>query len=387
MRLFCPKEQWLERSESYYRDVFDFYYRLLIQEEALWTKSIYTIQRELEILTVPGRDGRIPKYPLPYEKVPVYFRRSAINKAAEAVKSAVSVGCTNGFPIIHDASVTFFKGMYRGLSDTEITLKLWNGCKWEWVPCRLTGRDFPKHCNLLSPALVRQDKWYMLHIPVKQDNPDSRTAKERMRAGENICSIRFTNTDIFAMCCVLDENGRQQAVHTCRGGDAYRHYCRQLLEKIKKSRIYTEKDNSLQPEKKHFMHLKHLSEYYAHQVSREIVDFCTVEKAGIIVVPDYDIDFSRMVMYRTGSFTPLFLSQRIRRYLQYKAWSQGILVLEAGAEGISSHCAVCGGKVRKKGKLSLCENGHTGNRFLNDARNLGRKCQESFAGKGYCPGE
>ena len=45
---------------------------------------------------------------------------------------------------------------------------------------------------------------------------------------------------------------------------------------------------------------------------------------------------------------------------------------------VKSVCAICGGKVRRKGNEFLCENGHQGNRFLNDARNLGRKCQDSF---------
>ena len=36
------------------------------------------------------------------------------------------------------------------------------------------------------------------------------------------------------------------------------------------------------------MHLKNLSEHYAHQVSREILNFCKENQAGIIVLPDYD---------------------------------------------------------------------------------------------------
>ena len=29
-----------------------------------------------------------------------------------------------------DANITFFKGMYKDLTDTSVTLKLWNGKKW-----------------------------------------------------------------------------------------------------------------------------------------------------------------------------------------------------------------------------------------------------------------
>ncbi len=42
------------------------------------------------------------------------------------------------------------------------------------------------------------------------------------------------------------------------------------------------------------MHLKHLNEHYAHQVSKEIIDFCKEKHTGILVLPEYDEDFSRI---------------------------------------------------------------------------------------------
>ena len=85
-----------------------------------------------------------------------------------------------------------------------------------------------------------------------------------------------------------------------------------------------------------------------------------------------------MEMVKSGNFSPLHLSSKIRTNLQYKAWAEGILVLETRTDGLKDKCALCGGKVRRKGNEFLCENGPQGNRFLNDARNLGRKCQDSF---------
>ena len=35
------------------------------------------------------------------------------------------------------------------------------------------------------------------------------------------------------------------------------------------------------------MHLKHLNEHYAHQVSKEIIDFCKEKHTGILVLPEY----------------------------------------------------------------------------------------------------
>ena len=51
------------------------------------------------------------------------------------------------------------------------------------------------------------------------------------------------------------------------------------------------------------MHLKHLNEHYAHQVSKEIMDFCKENQTGILVLPEYDEDFSRISMYRSGNYS------------------------------------------------------------------------------------
>ena len=123
-------------------------------------------------------------------------------------------------------------------------------------------------------AFYYEEKWLMFHVPVKQENSDARTAKERMQEGARVCSVRFTNTDSFAVCTVLDEESRQLAVKNCRGGNAYRHHCKALMKKVEASRAFTDKDNVSQPNRKYYMHLKHLNEHYAHQVSKEIMDFC-----------------------------------------------------------------------------------------------------------------
>ena len=292
-----------------------------------------------------------------------------------AVKTAAASGC---FTQKIEANITFFKGMYRDFTSTSVVLKLWNGKKWIWTECGLTGRSFPANSALLSPTLVHEGKWLMLHVPVKQENSDARTAKERMKEGCRVCGVRFTNTDSFAVCSVLDERSRPVSVKNCHGGNAYRHHCKTLLKKIEASKVFTDKDNVDQPNKKYYMRYKHLNEHYAHQVSREILDFCKENQAGIIVLPEYDEDFYRMTMYRSGNDSPLHLSTKIRNYLKYKAWAEGILVLELRADGIEKYCSICGSPGKKQSKLFICQNGHQINHFLNGSRNLACKCQQSF---------
>ena len=52
---------------------------------------------------------------------------------------------------------------------------------------------------------------------------DVRPMKERLKEQENICAIRFTNGDSFAVCCVFSGNGGTQATRFIRGGKQYVH--------------------------------------------------------------------------------------------------------------------------------------------------------------------
>lgn len=100
-----------------------------------------------------------------------------------------------------------------------------------------------------------------------------------------VCVLQIR--DSFAVCSVLDERSRPVSVKNCHGGNAYCHHCKTLLKKIEASKVFTDKDNVDQPNKKYYMRYKHLNEHYAHQVSREILDFCKENMAGIIVLPEY----------------------------------------------------------------------------------------------------
>ena len=193
MRLFCPEQDMLAKTEQLYQETVDFYYKILQTRQDIWKENLLSIQRELELLTVPGRDGRVPLYTPPHGKLPVYFRRSAMNKAGIAVKSAAVVGENQKkeivFPEKIDASLTFFKGMYRDISDTSVKLKLWDGKKWKWISSQLEGRPFPINGTVLSPSLSHNGKLLMLHVPVKQENSDARTAKERVQTGLSLIHI------------------------------------------------------------------------------------------------------------------------------------------------------------------------------------------------------
>ena len=71
--------------------------------------------------------------------------------------------------------------MYQDFSAKEITLRVWTGDTWTWMHCRLLGRDFPENARLMSPSVVFEYKYDMLHVPVRQNNENTATVRQRMQ--------------------------------------------------------------------------------------------------------------------------------------------------------------------------------------------------------------
>ena len=243
--------------------------------------------------------------------------------------------------------------------------------------------------QILSPTVVLKENNISLHVPVKEEVADARNAKERMAAGDNLCSIVFTNSDAFAVACVLNQENRQTAAGFFSGGKEYAHHCNEILKKIRKSDVSRGKEGQLQTagttgertNQKYWLHLKNLSEHYAHRVSSQIIAFCQENQVSTIVLHAASEKSTRVVMKTSGNWSPLHLSMRIRTFLSYKAWKAGIVVLEVKPKQNMSVCSVCGAPIRPRKELCECINGHTTNRYLNSARNLGKMCREDFAGK------
>lgn len=391
--LRCRHPEWLVQTMQLYNQVVFFYYNLLLdQEEAghgLMTQNSQQIMRSLEVLTIVGRDKRPVPYPILWEKLPLYFRRAAINAAISAVRAAVSamdtsIACpvkrTEGF----HCGVTFYKGMYQDLTEQEIRLKVWNGTAWIWMRGRLDGNRFPEECVCLSPALLKLGKKYFLDIPVREKVGDGRKLKERMAEHTKLCAVRFTNGDAFVVAVVLDAQGEQAGVRFFRGGDEYIHRTGLILHKIREAeqamggRQHMQESKRQPFNQKYWLRLKNISEQTAHRISRELVDYCTEQGAGILVLPEYDRRYTGCVMYSVGNWSPLHLSARIRRILSYKAWHSGILVLEKDIRGCGRSCTLCGESVKRRKQEYVCRNGHRGNYFVNSARNLGKSCIESL---------
>lgn len=383
LRLCCRHPEWLSRTQELYNEIEQFYYDLLLKNPQFRELNSQQTLRELEILSIPGRGGRTPSVPLPWEKVPVYFRRSAANAGIAAAKShfARSEAKPERTAAALNSAVTYYKGMYRDFSSSEITLKVYDGEKWKWMRCRLYGKELPGEGQILSPSVVFEYKYIMLHVPVKEFGGDSRTVSERISANQNICAIQFTNSDAFAVGTVLNAAGEELAVKFWGGGRDYTHCCSEIMKKIEKSDAALGKDHSEARNQKYWMRLKSLVDTRAHQISADIVRFCREKEVSLIVFPKYSEGYASRESKESGEWNPIYLNGRIRQYITYKAWREGIATLEVQTKAIRSVCARCGGNVVAVDETTneyQCENGHQGSSYLNSARNLGKKCLIKF---------
>lgn len=255
MNILTRHSDWLVKTQELYNQILEFYYNLYLDTFQDGRPGSMEALRTLEKLTIPGRDRQPVQYPLPWQKVPLYFRRAAINSAIAAASSYLSREKQKIHSTSFTESVTCYKGMYRDFEGNAITLKIWTGEKWLWNRIKLRGNTIPEEGQMMSPSIVLKKTGPELHIPWKTFVKDGRTAKERMAAGEKICAVTFTNQDALTVCCVLNSDGAKENVFFVRGGAEYAHRCRQVTDKIKKS----ESHQWMQQRRKLFMSIQSAS--------------------------------------------------------------------------------------------------------------------------------
>jgi len=404
LRLYQRHLSWMRNTRTLYNQVVWHYCQILREEPQLLKQRNFLTLRTLEEQSVGTKEMRArkeePRWKLfDQPKIPLYFRRAAINTAIGLTKSILFFGTVQQEGI--DCSPVFYKGMYRDLKENSIQLKLYNGQKWVWGEYPFTGQKLPKEGKILSPTLKLEKKAAYLHVPVEIEVKDIRTVKERMEDHEKICAVSFPDQDILAVCVIMEQSGRIQEnlfVHGGKARETKRRKVLNQLEKSKQSRQRGEKQNEKRQDRNSiwkerqagrenaalYCRLERINQYYSHKVSREILNYCIKKQIKVIVVPNYEntISFVKQNYLSTNSFR--WQGRSIIRNLKEKAFREGILVSTIRPYHISDCCSECGAKIRRYneghkasrnyygGQLFLCPNGHKGNTAWNTAKNIGR---------------
>jgi len=414
-RLYDRHQNWMFYTKQLYNQVVWHYYQILMSETQILKQSNFLALRTLEEISVGTKEmkarGEEPIWKLEHlPKIPLYFRRSAINRALGLARSYYvsyerwqeNSGRNMPSPATGlDCSIVLYKGMYREFKEDSIQLKLYNGTKWVWVTYPYVGRTLPKGGKILSPTLIVEKRGAFLHIPIETRVEDIRTINERMQKEETICAVSFPDNDCLAVCVIMDKNGKVKDSHFIHGG-AEREKKRQQqllrLEKSKSSRMGEERRKETKGNGKNtgrenqdiYKKIGQINQYYAHQVSHEIVAYCMQKEIKAIIVPNYEntISFQTKGYLNTNGFH--WQGRSIIRNLKYKAFQQGIVVATIRPYHIADSCSECGEKIQRYnekhkasrnyygGQLYYCPNGHKGNVALNTAKNIGRYFLKRF---------
>ena len=405
---------WFKQTQSLFDAVLAFYYKLLEKQPEALSLTNQNLLRHLELQTIKQRDGTPPETPLPFEKIPLYFRRAAINAAISMYRSymgklkawqegPIKRGKPSPPKCLH-MSMLYYKGMYKDFDEKSILLKLNTGKTWAWVKHRYTGRPFPENAELMSPTIVIKKKKVMLHIPVKEIVEDSRTAKERVQQNEKFVAVALTGSDSLAVCTTIEADGRATAPYFIKGGKELAHRRKLLLGYTKRGAPKNESSygqtvgndalvipQEHRPNKKFYDKITRLTDHYAHEVSRKIVDYAIKQGAKLIVLPELKESFNQTKKAYLGKTPYDFIGRRIARYVQYKAWQQGLVAMTSKPYYASTRCYHCDAPIAKHnteyqnpsanfygGKNFVCKEGHRGSTALNSARNLGKGFYERF---------
>lgn len=120
------------------------------------------------------------------------------------------------------------------------------------------------------------------------------------------------------MGTVCDGMGKETDVKFWGGGKEYTHRCNQIRKKIEKARKSLGGEKQPGENRKYWMHLKHLSEHYAHEISSQIIGFCLEKQVSLIVLPKYKKEYTDYVMIGSGNWSTMHLSSGIRSNLPIK---------------------------------------------------------------------
>ena len=100
----------------------------------------------------------------------------------------------------------------------------------------------------------------------------------------------------------------------------YAGACRQITEKLDKSREVQGGGENPRANAHYWERLRNIHDHYAHQFSRQIIDYCKTQNARILVLPEFDKDYSQIILAAAGRNSPIRLIPSIREKLKYKAY-------------------------------------------------------------------
>ena len=242
-RLYTNYEQYIKITQEIFNETALRYFNLIFEHLEFLELSNQKCLRELEKLTLKSKNGIKPENYFDLD-VPVYLRRAAINYAIgsaktyqEKYKAYLETKDKNPnlkMPTKFNASIVCYKGMYKDFAEGSLKVKLFNGKTWNWYKANIRDTNSKENNEILSPTIVLNKEYVMIHIPTKKEVKDVSPIKSRMyKKNIRVCGVAFSNSDSFAICVVIDKEKNIIKTKFIKGGNEYRKQTSIILKQSK----------------------------------------------------------------------------------------------------------------------------------------------------------
>ena len=373
-----------------YRNAVSFFINVCDKE---WDtlKPLKNLERcsKIEKFTIQTKKNTNPKYDFNerFYKMPVYFRRSAINTAIGCYSSYYSnlknweanpIDKKPTLQLDRNVMPTFYKGnTYIRTDSNTARIKIFHKNDWVWLDVELNNQDvkyIQKHCKFKKeyvPTLKKQGKCWYLVFPY-EDNVKLQKVDIQ---DQLICAVDL-GLNNNATCSIMQSNGTvvgRKFINLATEKD----HLYKSLNRVKKAQ-----QNGARKCPILWKHVNDLNTDVSRKTAKEIIDFAVLYNVDVIVFEYLDTQGKKKGKGKQKLV--LWRKQEIQRLVEHKAHILGIRISRICAWNTSKLAFDGSGRVergtyiqngKEKYNYSICtfQNGKQYHCDLNATYNIGAR--------------
>lgn len=354
-------------------------------------KPLKNLERrsKIEKLTIQTKKNQNPKYDFNerFYKMPVYFRRSAINTAIGCYSSYYSnlknweanpIDKKPTLQLDRNVMPTFYKGnTYIRTDSNTARIKIFHKNDWVWLDVELNNQDvkyIQKHCQFKKecvPTLKKQGKCWYLVFPY-EDNVKLQKVDIQ---DQLICAVDL-GLNNNATCSIMQSNGTvvgRKFINLATEKD----HLYKALNRVKKAQ-----QNGARKCPTLWKHVNDLNTDISRKTAKGIIDFAVLYNVDVIVFEFLDIQGKKKGKGKQK--LALWRKEEIQRLVEHKAHILGIRISRICAWNTSKLAFDGSGRVergtylqngKEKYNYSICtfQNGKQYHCDLNASYNIGAR--------------
>lgn len=354
-------------------------------------KPLKNLERrsKIEKLTIQTKKNQNPKYDFNerFYKMPVYFRRSAINTAIGCYSSYYSnlknweanpIDKKPTLQLDRNVMPTFYKGnTYIRTDSNTARIKIFHKNDWVWLDVELNNQDvkyIQKHCQFKKecvPTLNKQGKCWYLVFPY-EDNVKLQKVDIQ---DQLICAVDL-GLNNNATCSIMQSNGTvvgRKFINLATEKD-------QLYKSL--NRVKKAQQNGARKCPTLWKHVNDLNTDISRKTAKGIIDFAVLYNVDVIVFEFLDVQGKKKG--KSKQKLALWCKKEIQRPVEHKAHILGIRISRICAWNTSKLAFDGSGRVergtylqngKEKYNYSICtfQNGKQYHCDLNASYNIGAR--------------